>query len=250
MSRDPSDPPSGAELEAEFDEWLEQDDEPPPRQRGVTMRHPALLVVVLVCSALVSFRASQDLRHRLVQRDVLTCGDLGERPMMKAEAPEKVKPLPDDRWCSLTGIVSSPVTLATGEPAETNNPYKKHAERTFFVRLSGERVWAAIPGDNWDMNNHRIKKGSLFGFQVTGVGHIRDPDRTPELRRTAEVLRLKWGEPRETEIRIFDLTRPPPSPWAPVAVLCVAVLATVLAIYGLLRIARRRKEEELTEAPA
>lgn len=250
MSEAQSDPPREAELDAEFDEWLEQDEGPPPRQRGVTMRHPALLVVVLVCSALVSVRASQDLRHRVLQREVLSCGDIGERPMQKAEAPDTVEPLPDDRWCSLTGIVSSPVTLATGEAVETNNPYKKHAERTFFVRLSGERVWAAIPGDDWDMNNHRIKKGSLFGFQVTGVGHIRDPDRSAELRRTAEVLRLKWGEPRETEIRIFDLTKAPPSIWPPLGVLSVATLATLLAVYGLALIIRRRREDAVVEARA
>ena len=243
MAQAQQDPTRTDELDHEFDEWLENDELEEPRPRGVTMRHPALLIVVLVCSAFVSIRAARDLRHRLLQREVIECGDLGERPILRAEAAGKLAPLPDDRWCSLTGMVSSQVTLATGEPTETNNPYKKHAERTFFVRLSGDRVWAAVPGDDWDANNHRIKKGSLFGFQISGVGHIRNPDRTAELRRTAEVLRLKWGEPREAEIRIFDLTRSPPSLWAPIGVLGVATTATLLGIYGLLNIVRPRRDQ-------
>ncbi len=244
MSRIETDPPDTSELDDELDEWLERDDEPEaPRESGVMMRHPALLVLVLLSSAFVSFRASQDLRKRMVQRDVVECGDLGERPHLRAAAAGKLAPLPDDRWCHLTGIVSSQVTLATGEPAETTNPYKKHADRKFYVRLAGDRVWAVVPGDSWDANNHRIKKGSLFGFQVDAVGHILDPDRMSSLRPTADRLRLKWGEPRDAEMRIFDLTHDVPPIWPPLAVLLVAVLATLLAVYGLLRMARRRRED-------
>lgn len=253
MSHSESESPGNDELDTEFDEWLDRDDEPDDAAapaRGVTMRHPTMLVMVLACSAFVAFQASKDLRERLGQRDTVDCGDLGERPHLKAASPGQVPPLPHGRWCTLRGIVSSPVTLVSGEPAETNNPYKKYAKLKFFVRLAGERVWAVVPGDNWDANNHRIKKGSLFGFEVRGVGHIQDPDKVGKLRQTAERLRLKWGAAKDAEMRIFDLTDEPEPLWQPIAVLVIAAVATLLACFGLLRIALRRRDDASIEAPA
>ena len=245
MTVDDSKPPHAAD--DELDSWL-QEDEPPPRRAGVTMRHPFLLVFVVAASGFLSVQTFRRVRHLFALQEVLECGDLSERPLVRAETPDKLRPLPHDRWCTLTGVVSSPVTLATGEPAETADPYAKHADRKFYVRLSGDKVWAVVSGNSRDLVNHRLRQASLFGYQVRGEGLMLDPSQDPRLRQTAEVLKVKWGEARDSQIRIFDTTRTRKSPWPYVLMLGALVFTALLGLYGLVRLALRRREGSLNGA--
>ncbi len=221
-----------------YDDEAWPEEEPQPRRGGVTMRHPVLLVAVLVGSVFLSFQTWQRVQHRFEVQEVLDCGDLNQRPYQ-----DGAQPLPHDRWCTLTGIIQSPTVLATGEPTETTNPYKRHAGRRFYVRLDGAKVWAVLPGDREDVVDYRARKGSLFGYEVKTAGHMIDPDQDPRLKRTGDVLKVKWGEPRDAEIRIFDTTEGPGSPWPYVGMLALLAVTALLALYGLVRVARRRAED-------
>lgn len=237
---DPSRDPGPATEDDALDDWLE--DDAPPRRAGFTMRHPVLLLAVLAGAVFMAVRSWPGTAYMLRARTPAECGSITERPRLRAEDPQAVPPLPHDTYCHVSGAVQLLTTLATGQARDLDDPYRRDEGRRFFVKLAGDNVFAVLAADRKDVVNHRLRKGSLFGFQIDEPGRMIDPDREPGYAGTARTLRLKFSIPDSEPIRIFDTTDQPSSRWHHAAALIAMVFTALLALFGLVRVIRRRRE--------
>ncbi len=219
-----------------------------PPERGVTMRHPALLIAVMACSIFLCVNYAWP-RFALLHaaRTPVDCGDIGARPDQRASDPSALPELPNGVYCTLHGIAADRARLGTGEAQETTDPYEKHRGRKFYLKLFGDKVFAVIAADRKAVVDYRLKKMSLIGYEISGVGRMIDPDRDARFKATASTLRLKYSIATDTPIRIFDATDQPGSPWIYAGILAALIFTALLAAYGLLRLVLRRRE---AEAPA
>lgn len=232
-------PPLPPEDEALLDdeEW---DDEFPRRRGGITMRHPLLLVLVLAGSVFMFIETWPRAEYLFSAGEPADCGDISARPGLRQRAPDELPELGHDRFCKLRGVVQSLAILATGEPKEIGDPYERQAGRKYYVKLDGDKVFAVLDASRKDVVDYRARKGSLFGFEVTGAGRMINPDQEEGFKATARTLRLKFSIPDETTIHIFDTTDEPSDRW-PYAVICgLMALTAVLALFGLVRVIRAR----------
>ena len=228
--------PNPAPPDDDLERWLE--DEPPARPRGFTMRHPLLLLLVLAGSLFVAWRSGPGVIYLAQTGRAAACGDLADRPRLRAEAPAELPALDDGLFCQLSGTVAVIPIFATGEAREAGDPAAREAGRKYFLKLAGEHVFAVVAGDRPDVVDHRIKQGSLCGFLVEGEGRVIDPDTRPGYQHTARVLRLKFGIPDSQPIRLFDTTDLPLDHWPSGVALLLMALTAGLAAFGLLRAVR------------
>lgn len=229
-------PQPGDELD--IDTWLadgEGDDGPPPPRRGLMMRHPLLLLAVLAGSLFLLIQSAP--RAAYMFAEPTDCGDISLRPIIRAENPDALPDLAHDTMCRLTGVVQSRATLATGEARQdTDDLYAQHAGRKYFVKLDGDKVFAVLAADDKAVVNHRLRKGSMFGYTFDGVGRMLDPGAEPGYENTARVLRLKFSLADDVPIRIFDTTDDPGRRWPFLAISVVMAFTALLALIGLARL--------------
>lgn len=248
-SHDPSaDEPSADELGADpfFDEEHDDDDDEwgaPAPSRGTTMRHPVLLVLVVIGSVFMFIKTWPKVDYMIAARTPTECGDLSQRPEQRSDDPAGLPPLPHDTHCHVRAHVQRLSILATGASAETGDPSTDNAGRKYYLKLDGDKVFGVIAADRPDVINFRLRRGNLLGFEVDTVGRMIDPDQEPELRATAKTLRVKFGVPDSEPIRIFDTTQQPGDRWPYVAICVLMVFTALLALFGLLRVLRVRRED-------
>lgn len=225
--------------EIDLDAWLTDDEQAPPPRRGVTMRNPIMLLVVLGV-AIFLFVESWP-RTAYMFADPVECGDISQRPHLRQSAPESVPELPVDGLCHLKGVSQSRGNLATGTARDdTDDPYEKNAGRKIYVKLFGDRVFAVLPADR-EVIGHRLRNDGLVGYEIDAVGRIFDPDRVEGYADTARTLRLKFSVGGDQPIRIFDATDDPADRW-PYAIISVVLLLTaLLAGFGLVRMLLARR---------
>lgn len=216
------------------------DDAPPPRARGLMMRHPLLLVLVLAGAAFMFLKTWPRASYLLQAGEPQSC-DISERPGLAAESSKPLPPLPHDRYCVANSHVDKLDVFATGEVDETvADPYRRHEGRRYYVKLFGDNVFAVLAADRKDVVDYRNRRGNLLGFEVADPGRMVDPAQDPGFQRAAQTLRLRFSIPEDAPIRIFDTTDHPANRW-PYAAICVLMLFTaLLALYGLVRMLRAR----------
>ena len=110
MTDDYTQPPE-ADLDDHFDDFDDYEDFEEQAARGFTMRHPILLVLVLVGASFMAYKTWP--RAAYFFADLADCGALSDRPMLKQNDPEKVPPLNHDTYCTLDGTVHLMHALAT-----------------------------------------------------------------------------------------------------------------------------------------
>lgn len=238
-------PQPGDELDIET--WLadgEGDgDEPEAPQRGLMMRHPLLLLAVLAGSVFLLVQSAP--RAAYMFTEPVDCGDITQRPIIRAENPDALPALQHDTMCRLTGVVQSRATLATGEAKEgVDDLYAQHAGRKYFVKLDGDKVFAVLAADQKSVVDHRLRKGSMFGYAIDEVGRMLDPDGEPGYEHTARVLRLKFSIADDVPIRIFDTTDDPGRRWPFLAISIAMGFTALLALFGLVRLVLSGRESD------
>jgi hypothetical protein len=213
------------------------DDEPPPA-RGLAMRHPLLLILVLAGTTFM-FIKSYPKAVMVFEGDIAACGDLTDRPILRRQAPEKLPELKHDLFCTLTGVVESRNIYATGEAAQTNDLRTRDAKRKYYLKLNGDNVFAIVSGGRADVVKFRLRKGSLLGFEVVGPGRLIDPV-AKGFTNTERYLRSQFQIALARPIWLYDTTDEPSSRW-PHLVICILMLLTAgLALFGLSRFAREK----------
>ncbi|MBU0554190.1 hypothetical protein KKF91_19110 [Myxococcota bacterium] len=233
------------EIEAFFKEEEEAEAVKEPAPRPTTMRHPLLLVFVILGAAFLFWRSLPPALEFFDADAPGDCGDLTLRPEQRAAQPD-LPPLPHKQYCRLQSTVDTLSILATGEEQRSIDPYKRHEGRRYFVKLAGDKVFAVFAGERRDVVNYRDRKSSLVGFQVDEVGRVLDPDVMRGYEGTARTLRLKYSIPDGVPIRLFDTTDDPKKRW-PYLLVCGLMLMMIgLASFGLARLglaaARRRRQ--------
>lgn len=134
---------------------------------------------------------------------VIDCGDLDTRA---ADA----KPLPHDRYCTLTATVGTDLVLTMGreDKGAIDEATRKSGLR-YFVKLPGAVV-AALPGGRPDVETFKRESDHLKGFRVEGVGRVFDPLQEKGYEGTGNALRQKFGIAADAPMRMFDASDRPP----------------------------------------
>lgn len=220
-----------------------EDLDPVERGRGLTMRHPVLLVLVLAGAVFMAVHHWPRAAYLLQAGEPADCGDISRRPGLKADNPEALPKLEHDRYCKLVGTIQSWAILAAGGPEKddpTASPQARNAGRKYYLKLVGDRVFVVLAADREDVINYRLRHGNLLGFEVNETGRMIDPDRERGYDTVAETLRLKFSIPEGEPIRIFDTTDQPLDRWPQALVVVLMGFTALLALFGLGRFAIRR----------
>ncbi len=245
MANDDSTPDPGPDEDDDaLLDWVDEDEDAVPRRRGLTMRHPVLLLLVCGLSIFTAYRSWPGAARLIAARQPTDCGDITERPFQRVDHPDAVTPLPADTYCRVIGVVQNQTVLATGVPEESPDLYHRDAGRKFYVKLSGDNVFAVLAADRRDVVDHRLRQSSLVGFPVDAVGHLFDPDVDPVHRATARTLRLKFSIPDIEPIRLFDTTDLGLGSWPNVVVLLISLIIGSVALFGLARLLVRRRRRD------
>lgn len=242
-SQPPSDPQG-----FEDDAWLTEDDEVGGggfRPRAFTMRHPALLVLVVLGAVFMAVQSWPSVQFMIAARSPADCGDLTERPILRSSAPDTLPELRHNLYCKVSGVVESRTIYATGEAQETTDPRQRHAGRKYFLKLAGDNVFAVIAADRPEVVDYRLKKGSLLGFEVHGPGRLIQPSSDAGFQNTERFLRGKFAG-RVAEDRplwLYDTTDVPGDRWPHALIFALMVFTAGLAGFGLFRLGRERLRE-------
>lgn len=245
MTDDYTQPPD-SDLDDHFDDFDEYDDFEAQAARGFTMRHPILLVLVLIGASFMAYKTWPRAAYFFV--DLSDCGVLADRPMLKQNDPSNLPPLKHDTYCTLDGTVHLMHALATvkkdGKQPGSNGgqlePRSELAGVKYYVKLAGESVFAILPADREDVHRHRVRQSSLFGYQVKESGRIFDPQMEPGARSTGQYLRLNFGIPDDQRILLFDVTQHPSDRWGFLVILGLMAITIALAAFGLLHMMLKR----------
>lgn len=229
-----------------FDEFDEYEDFEETVARGFTMRHPILLVLVLVGASFMTYKTWP--RAAYFFADLSDCGVLADRPMLKQSAPNSLPPLEHDTYCTLDGTVHLMHALATvkrdgSQPGSNGGQLEPRSELggvKYYVKLAGDAVFAILPADREDVHRHRMRQSSLFGYQVRESGRIFDPELESGAQSTGRYLRLNFAIPDDQRILLFDVTQQPSDRWGFLVILGLMLLTICLAGFGLLHMLVKR----------
>ena len=229
------------------EDFYEEDFEAQSR-RGFTMRHPILLVFVIVGAAFMSFKTWP--RAAFYFAETIDCGELSDRPLLRQTAPDKLIPLRHDTYCKLSGTVHQLHALATAKK-DGNQPgsdggrletMKELEGVKYYVKLAGDSVFAVLPADRLDIHTHRVRQSSLFGYEVNETGRIYDPSQEAGGATTERYLRVSFALPDDKKIFLFDTTQHPEDRWGFLVILILMGLTGTLALFGLIRSLLRRAD--------
>jgi hypothetical protein len=215
-----------------------QPDDLPDGEPVAAPRRPwrvVLLALVLVGSVYVAADQSRSAAFVLQAGGPSDCGEVG---------PGRGADLPDDRFCRLTGTVAGLDLAVAGDPVDPHADLRtRSAGRKLYARLYGDRVFAVLAADRPDVLAWRERHaGVLPGFVVQGEGRVLDPDRDPAYQGVAAMLRQRYGLAADQPIRVFDTTDRPLDHWPHALALVLMTANAALALFGLVRIARRRRD--------
>lgn len=112
--------------------------------------------------------------------------------------------LPEDGYCTLEGTVTGDLVLSMGKVRPGDSPAQRYQGVRFFARIGESNVFALLPGHRADVAERYAEENDLQGLQVSGVGHIFDPDPLPGYRGTAKGIRKLFGLPAGAPMRLFD----------------------------------------------
>ena len=214
-------------------------------QRGFTMRHPIILVGVLIGALFLAYQTWP--KASFFFAEPTDCGDLSLRPSQEAKAPGSAPRLDHNLFCKLKGINGQLSALATakknGEQPFRNGQFetKESLEGVkYYVKLVGANVIGVIPADRDDVMRFRERKGSITGFEFDDAGRLIDPSKLAYLRKTESALRIRWAIPDSERLLIFDLTQKPGDRWTDLTVVLLMIFTACLALFGLVRSIRQR----------
>lgn len=222
---------------ADFGEDDDAEWAPEGARRGLTMRHPSLLLVLLAGAIFLFVGNLPRALDILEADDPADFGAISDRPHLEFENDPTLPDLTHDRYGKLEGVVQLPSILATGDKVDGEfDPYKANVGRKFYVKLDGAKVFAILDASRKEVVDFRERQRSLVGFQVNTTGRMVDPDVEPGYAGTARTLRLKYSIAETTPVRLFDTTYDPMSRWPYVLICGLMLFTALLALYGLLRV--------------
>jgi len=230
------------------DEDLNADIEAFRHQRGFTMRHPILLVGVLVGAVFLAYKTWP--RAAFYFEKPADCGVLIERPEIEAKKPGSAPKLTHDAYCVLKGINEQISALATpkkgGEQPYARGRIESQADLAgvkYYVKLAGANVIGVLPADRDDIFNFRERKGSITGFEFDEPGRIVDLAKEPRLRQTEKLLRIRYAIPDKEPLYIFDITDQPKDRWSDLLIVGLMGFTALLALFGVFRMLRARRSD-------
>jgi hypothetical protein len=239
---------SQSDFEESFDDIDHYEDFETTAARGFTMRHPTLLILVIIGSAFMGYKTWPQASFYFAE--LTDCGALSERPHLKQTASDKLPPLAHDTYCTLDGTVHLMHALATAkkdgsQPGSQGGQLETMAQLAgvnYYVKLAGESLFAILPASRKDVHHHRVRQSSLFGFRVKESGRLFDPMVEPSTQATGRYLRLNFGIPDDQPILLFDVTQHPSDRWGFLVILILMGLTMCLAGYGLIRTLLQSRE--------
>lgn len=241
-------------MTADFDEYDPLVDDawdteafPPPR--GITMRSPILLLLVLMGSVFMMMKYWPRVAYMIQAQEPADCGSISERPILRSEDASDLPPLTHNSYCRVQGTVQNFTILATGEPKVGKTEVERNAGRKYFVKLDGDKIFSVFGAERPDVIRFRGRHGSLLGFEMNENGRMIDPDADKGYAATARILRLKFGVEDNTPIRIFDTTDTPER-WGALVGIIFLALTSLLALLGLFRYGRRWQARRSNDAAA
>jgi hypothetical protein len=202
---------------------------------GVAMRHPLVLVFILAGALFLLVKSTGPIELWLKARAPTDCGTLMERPLVRAEGREP-PPLIHESWCRLEGVVESLSIFATGEVHDTQDLRRRDVGRKYYVKLNGADVFAVLDGGHPEVVEYRIRRGNLFGYEISGPGRLIELSKAPGFQETERFLRARApaaGGP----LYLYDTTEDPGDRWPYLVIAALMLLTAALALYGLGRMA-------------
>lgn len=233
------DPPTDRPEPDELDGWaIDEDDDAedtPARSRrrgGYAMRHPLLLIVVFVASCWMMVAYWPRVAYILESREPAEFGVVSDRPGLREDAPDKLPPMIHNRFGRLQGTVEHAFWTPPDDGAAT-----------YFGKLSGDKIFVILTGEDPTVEKFRLRRGSLTGFDVDGTGRMINPAEEPQFARLGMQLRLKFQIPDTEQMWIFDTRDQPYGQGRWRAILAEAALAftALLSLLGLLRMLMRAR---------
>ncbi|MEE2788632.1 MAG: hypothetical protein VX589_14915 [Myxococcota bacterium] len=227
------------------DEWLYADDVElslRPTRRGVMMRHPFLLCLVIGAATFLGYKTWP--KAAFFFAELADCGPLLERAQDLSKAEGQFVPLRHDTYCTLAGTVQTLNTFATpkkdgtqpGRGGQIDTLVELEGVK-YYVKLAGGHVFAILPADRKDVHAYRVKKQRMFGFSIDEPGRVIDPTKTSQYARTGRFLKLKFALSDEYPIYLFNVADHPVDRWPYLLIMVLMGATALLALFGLGRIA-------------
>ena len=216
-------------------------------QRGFTMRHPILLVGVLVGALFLAHKTWPRAAYFFL--DPTDCGVLIDRPVQEFKKPGSAPKFVHNTYCTLKGINEQLSSLATpkkdGQQPFAKGRYESQEDLAgvkYYVKLAGGNVIGVLPADRKDVYRFRERKGSITGFEFDEPGRLIDTAKDPKLRKTGQVLRIRYAIPDKEKLWIFDVTDRPEDRWTDLVIVGLMGFTALLALFGLVRLLLNRRE--------
>ena len=108
------------------------------KQRGLTMRHPILLIAVIIGASFLAYKTAP--RASFYFEDLKQCGVLVERNEKKIKEPNSVPKLEHDSFCELVGLVPQSDALVTRKEDGTQPFVRGSVETLEDLELTARRV--------------------------------------------------------------------------------------------------------------
>ena len=226
------------------DEWLYADEVDlnlRPARRGIIMRHPILLIIVIAAATTLGYKTWP--KASFFFAELADCGPLLERSQDLSKAEGDFVALQHDTYCKLAGTVQTLNTFATpkkdgtqpGRGGQIDTLIELEGVK-YYVKLAGGNVFAILPADRKDVHAYRAKKQRMFGFSIDEAGRVIDPTQEDRFARTGRFLKLKFALPDDYPVYLFNVTEHPADRWPYLAIIGLMALTVPLALFGLGRI--------------
>ena len=236
----------GGDFDVNGVDAVEDAHDPPPNgwqppRRGVAMRHPTLLLLILAAAIFMIYAHVPIARYVLQSGDPADVGDITDRPDFRAEG-QPVPALTHDRFSVLSGIIESTRLLWTGRQTTDDEGKPQVEGRRYYVKLAGDKVFIVLDAERADIDDYRLRhEGALLGFHIEREsGRMFDADREPGYRELGAQLRARYGLDSEQTVWVFDTTDQPTDRWYPTVVIALMTFIAGLALFGLIRVGRQR----------
>lgn len=254
------------DVDSLFKEWSQEDelseDELEPKRRFSVGRSPAMLFVITLISAGLSY-FSYPMIGALINAD-------------EYESCDRDVTFQHHQKCEMDTYVASSYIVAVGRAHSPNDPdeWRRYDGLSYVVQLHLNRdsvkflsqddakpqvmsegeVYAIVPAHRRSVAELYRSQGDLAGFKLTAQddlnrGLIVDPGIDEGYRHLERELRVNLDIPYTEKLLFLDLTY---NPWNQVTKIMIAVLAPLIMLMSLLalrnEVKRRRVVQALDEA--